>query len=387
MLEGIRVLDFSQYLPGPYASLRLADKGAEIIKVEALKGDPARRFGYKKDRVGLVFLANNRNKKSVALNLKEKEGKRIALELMKNVDVVIESFRPGVMERLGLGYEEAKKVNDKIIYCSITGFGQNTSYSHYGSHDLNIVALSGVLSQLKDKDGRPIHPTITLADLIGGMAAAEEISAALIHRFRNNEGKYIDISMIDCMVSLLNNHVLIAKEKGIENGVKELSGSYVCYHIYETKDGRYMSLAALEPKFWENFCHAIGRDGWVESHMSEATDDNPIYKEMKKIFKSYTLEEWLVFMKKVDCCLSPVLEINELEAMQLIKERGLFHSSLEGYLQVATTYDDKFQMKEMTLPKLGEHTEQILREWLNYDDEKLNELKEAGVIFCEEGKC
>lgn len=380
MLEGIRILDFSQYLPGPYASLRLADKGAEVIKIEPLKGDPARSLGYKKDNEGLIFLANNRNKKSVTLNLKTEEGKKIALELMKNVDVVIESFRPGVMERLGLGYEDAKKVNENIIYCSITGFGQNTSFSEFGSHDLNYVSISGILSQLKDKDGKPIHPTITLADLIGGIAASEEILSALIQRFTKNVGAYLDVSLVDVMITMLNTHMLIAKEKGVNQGLEELTGEYVCYHIYETKDGRYMSLAALEPKFWENFCHAIGRDGWMNSHMSKATDENPIYKEMKKIFKSYTLNEWLAFMKKVDCCLSPVLEVNELESAKFVMERGLIAQSIDGYLEVATTFDEDFNKQEMRAPELGEHTEHILKNLLNYEQEKINELKENGVI-------
>lgn len=380
MLEGIRVLDFSQYLPGPYASLRLADKGAEVIKIEPLKGDPARNLGYKKDNEGLIFLANNRNKKSITLNLKEEAGKEIALKLMETADVVIESFRPGVMDRLGLGYKDATKVNEQIIYCSITGFGQNTTYSHFGSHDLNYLALSGILSQLKDKDGKPIHPTITLADLTGGIAAAEGILAALIRRFRKNEGSYLDISMVGVMVSLLNNHVLIAKEKGVGNGLAELTGSYVCYHIYETEDGRYMSLAALEPKFWENFCHAIGRDGWINSHMTKATDENPIYREMKKIFKSYTLNEWLAFMNKVDCCLSPVLEIDEVETTKFVIERGIIGQSMDGYLEVATTYDEDFNKTAMQAPKLGEHTEPILKELLNYDEETIADLKERGVI-------
>lgn len=380
MLEGIRILDFSQYLPGPYASLRLADLGAEVIKIEPLKGDPSRNFGYKKEDNGLLFLANNRNKKSIALNLKEEKGREIALRLMESADVVIESFRPGVMDRLGLGYEDAKKVNETIIYCSITGYGQNTNYRHLGSHDLNYVALSGMLSQLKDKAGIPIHPTVTLADLTGGIAASEKILAALVQRCMKNIGAYIDISLVGVMVSLLNTHILIAKEKGAENGLQELSGSVVSYHIYETKDGRYVSLAALEPKFWENFCHAIGRDGWINLHRSPATDDNKVYKEMKKIFLSYTLEEWLAFMKKVDCCLTPVLEVGELEDLNFITDRGLFGKSVEGYLEVATTYDKDFSKSEMRAPKLGEHTESILKEILQYNDEEIQKLKNDHVI-------
>ncbi|WP_209124864.1 CaiB/BaiF CoA-transferase family protein [Alkalihalobacillus sp. BA299] len=386
MLEGIRILDFSQYLPGPYASLRLGDMGAEVIKVEPLTGDPARTLGDKRDGTGLIFLANNRNKKSIALNLKEKEGKQVALDLMKKSDVVIESFRPGVMERLGLGYEDVKCENKNIIYLSMTGYGQDTALSHFGSHDINYIALSGLLSQLKDKNDEPVHPTITLADLAGGMATSEAILAALVQRSIKKEGSYIDLSLTDVMVSLMNNHVLIASEKGSQRGVAELTGSIVSYHVYKTKDNRYMSLGALEPKFWINFCNAIGKDEWVPAHMSETTEDNPVYCDIKELFLSYSMHEWMSFSQKVDCCMAPVLEPGELTSSKYVEERHLIFTPFDGYPEVATTYDkEKGAFPELhPAPGLGEHTDAILADVLHYDDEEIAKLKTKKVVKANE---
>ena len=184
MLTGVRIIDFTNYLPGPFASLRLAELGAEVIKVESLAGDPARTTGREKDSDDPIFRANNRNKQSITLNLKNDQGRNIALRLIEKADVVIESFRPKVMGKLGLDYEAVVKIKPDIVYCSITGFGNDGEISSQGSHDLNYLAVSGVLAQLKDQYGKPIHPTTTLADYFGGFATSEKVLAAL---FPNTE--------------------------------------------------------------------------------------------------------------------------------------------------------------------------------------------------------
>ncbi|MBU8908903.1 CaiB/BaiF CoA transferase family protein [Desertibacillus haloalkaliphilus] len=382
MLDGLRVLDFSQYLPGPYASLRLADQGAEVIKVEPLTGDPARSLGAKKRGNGLVFLANNRNKKSVTINVKEPKGQEIALQLMEESDVVLESFRPGVMERLGLGYEKAKHANPNIIYCSITGYGQESSLSHFGSHDLNYVAMSGILSQLKDDQGKPVHPTITFADLVGGIAASESILAALVQRGIKGTGAYIDLSLTDAMVSMMNTHIHFAEEINKQNGVPQLSGDMISYHLYETKDGRYMSLGALEPKFWVNFCHAVGKEHWIPAHMSQAREDNHVYNEVKQLFLSHSQEEWISFLHKVDCCLAPVLECGELVGSSYIQERNLIGASSAGNIEVATTYDESFaRMNEVEAPPaLSQHTEEVLEQLLKMEKADIATLKDKKII-------
>ncbi|WHY78670.1 CaiB/BaiF CoA-transferase family protein [Neobacillus sp. WH10] len=359
MLKGIKVIDFTNYLPGPYATLRLAEMGAEIIKVESPEGDPARNTGISKQGTGLVFLANNRQKKSITLNLKEKKGLEIAFKLIASADVVIESFRPGVMEKLGLGYEAVRKVKPDIVYCSISGYGQNGLLSRLGNHDLNYMALSGVLAQLKDKTGKPVHPSITIADYLGGFAANERILAGLVSRSLTEQGSYHSISITDQLVSLLGNHVIVERETGEGTGINVLNGSIISYAIYETLDGRYMSLAALEPKFWRNFCLAHGREDWIEGQFSKTEDANLIFQEVTALFKSTTFYEWTEFSQKVDCCMAPVLEIGELSENPYFKEKELIFATSWGDYQVKM-HSDLEQESITPPPNKGEHRDEIL---------------------------
>lgn len=359
MLNGIRVVDFTNYLPGPFATLRLADLGAEIIKVEAPEGDPARNTGISKRGTGLVFLANNRQKKSITLNLKETNDLHQAFTLIESADVLIESFRPGVMEKLGLGYETVKKIKPDIVYCSISGYGQDGLLSRLGNHDLNYMALSGVLAQLKDDQGRPVHPSITIADYLGGYAANERILAGLVSKFLTGKGSYHSISITDQLVSLLGNHVLVEQETGEGTGINVLNGSIISYCIYETKDNRYMSLGALEPKFWNNFCVTLGREDWLEAHFSKTVESNPIYQGVISLFKSKSFDEWIAFSQKVDCCMAPVLEIGELSTYPYFQEKELIFTSSWGDCQVKMHSDLK--LKEITPPpQKGAHGSLLL---------------------------
>ncbi|WP_066069574.1 CaiB/BaiF CoA transferase family protein [Neobacillus soli] len=359
MLKGVKVIDFTNYLPGPYATLRLAELGAEIIKVEPPSGDPARNTGISKAGTGLVFLANNRQKNSIALNLKEKEDLEIALKLIATADVVLESFRPGVMEKLGLGYEAVRKVKYDIVYCSISGYGQTGSLSKLGNHDLNYMALSGVLAQLKDNLGKPIHPSITMADYLGGFAANERILAGLVSRFLTGQGSYHSISITDQLVSLLGNHVMVEKETGEGTGINVLNGSIISYAIYESMEGRYISLGALEPKFWQNFCMAHGREDWIEAHFSKTAESNPVFQEVTALFKSKSFYEWTEFAQKVDCCMAPVLEVGELNENPYFKEKELIFASSWGDYQVKMHSDLELQSMAAP-PKKDEHKDEIL---------------------------
>jgi alpha-methylacyl-CoA racemase len=361
MLKGIKVIDFTNYLPGPFATLRLAELGAEIIKVESPEGDPARNTGVLKDNTGLVFLANNRQKKSITLNLKEQDDLGTAKRLISQADVVLESFRPGVMEKLGLGYQAIQQVKPDIIYCSISGYGQNGLLSKLGNHDINYMALSGVLSQLKDHQGRPIHPSITLADYLGGFAANERILAGLVSKLLTGKGSYHSISITDQLVSLLGNHVLIEKETGEGTGINVLNGSLISYALYETKDQRYMSLAALEPKFWKNFCLAHGREDWLSAHFSKTDASNHVYQEITGLFKSKTFYEWIEFAQVVDCCMAPVLEVRELSENPYFKEKELVFQSPWGDYQVKMHSDLALSVM-VPPPKKGEHEAEILKD-------------------------
>lgn len=351
MLKGIRIIDFSAYLPGPYATMRLADLGAEVIKIEPPTGDPARTTGK------YLYLANNRNKKSICLNLKENEGRQLALDLICQGDVVIESFRPGVMEKLGLGYESIKVRRPDIIYCSLSGYGQQGFMSSLGSHDLNYMSISGMLAQLKDENGKPVHPTNTFADLIGGITANEAILAAVYNREKTGEGQYLDISLADVMVSLMANHVLIEKESSYEHGVDLLAGTIINYAIYETSDHRYVSLAALESKFWTNFCLAVKKEEWIAAFLSKTEEDNVVYKEVKHLFQSKPLQEWTKFGLEVDCCLTPILETSELANYPYIKEKELI-AEVHGNRYVKTQHLTSLH-KATKPPTLGEHNDEV----------------------------
>ncbi|MBT2695360.1 CaiB/BaiF CoA-transferase family protein [Bacillus sp. ISL-55] len=355
MLDGIKVADFTNYIPGPFATLRLAELGAEVVKVEAPEGDPARNTGE-----GYVFNAHNRGKKSIVINLKQTEGKMLALDLLARADVVVESFRPGVMEKLGLSYEAVKKVNPGIVYCSVTGYGMNGEMSNLGSHDLNYMSLSGALAQMKDSSGKPVHPTHTFSDYIGGMAASERILAALVARGKTGEGSYHCISLADSMASLMANHVLIEKETGYPNGVSVLNGTVIGYGLYATKDARYVSLGALEPKFWNNFCQAVGREEWLSAHYSRPENTNPVYLELVDLFKSKSLSDWAEFGRTVDCCLTPVLEAGELAQYPYWSEKKFVMP--EGQIKM---HADLPSQHQATPPKKGGQTEEVLQEWLS----------------------
>jgi len=360
MLDGIKIVDFTNYIPGPFATLRLGELGAEVVKIEAPEGDPARNTGE-----GYVFNAHNRGKKSIVINLKQAEGKLLALDLLARADVVVESFRPGVMDKLGLGYEAVKKVNSGIVYCSVTGYGMDGEMSSLGSHDLNYMSLSGALAQMKDDKGRPVHPTHTFSDYIGGMAASERILAALVARGKTSEGSYHCISIADSMASLMANHVLIEKETGYPNGVSVLNGTVIGYGLYETKDGRYVSLGALEPKFWHNFCQGVGREDWLSAHYSRPENTNPVYRELVDLIKSKSLSQRADFGMKIDCCLTPVLEAGELAHYPYWREKNFVLP--EGQIKM---HGDMPSQTEAAPPKKGEQTDEILQEWLSIKSSK-----------------
>ncbi|GIM48004.1 CoA transferase [Collibacillus ludicampi] len=390
MLKGVRIVDFTRYLPGPYATLRLADMGAEVIKVEPpMTGEPARLFGDRFNGTGLLYLANNRNKKSVTINLKEKEGQEISFQLASRADVVIEGFRPGVADALGIGYERLKQVSPNLIYCSLTGYGQTGPMRDQAGHDLNYMALSGVLSQLRDREGNPIQPGIQFADLIGGIAASEAILAALVKKGLTGEGAYLDISLTDTLIGMMTNHAMLQKVNGKEHGFSELGGNLICYFIYETKDGKFISLAALEKKFWENFCRAVHREDWIPEHLSAASKSNRTFAEVKALFKSRTFEEWSEFSRSVDCCMTPVLETSELVHDSYVIEKGLIaevHSDMWGSLPQVATSAGGFSVQDLRStdmtppPILGKDNREVLQSVLDVSLEQIEEWERRGII-------
>ncbi|HDL89521.1 MAG TPA: CoA transferase [Thermodesulforhabdus norvegica] len=390
-LEGIRVLDLSRLLPGPFCSMLLADFGAEVIKIEdPKKGDYIRWWPPLLGGTSGFHIVLNRNKKSVTINLKSDEGKKIFLELVKKADVVLEGFRPGAMDKLGIGYRVLKEVNPKLIYCAITGYGQHGKRALRAGHDINYLAVAGILSYTGTEEGAPVVPGVQIADIGGGgLPAAFAIVLALWNREKTGKGDFLDISMTDMAVmwNCLRWGKFLADGKVPRYGDDMLNHGYACYSIYRTKDGRYMSLGALEPQFWENFCRALGREDLnVPEYFTPGEHQKRLKKELEEIFITKTQSEWIEFFAHVDCCCEPIRNLDEVMNDNEFLTRGLvvkmLHESWGAYMQLGNAIRST-QMQPLIrshAPELGEHTEVILEEILNLTTEDIKKLRDGGII-------
>lgn len=370
-LSGIRVLDLTRLLPGAFCTMILADLGAEVVKVEEPSmGDYIRYMPPLVNGVSIYHIMLNRNKKSVALNLKDEGGRKAFLKLAGSADVIVEGFRPGVVRRLGVDYDTVKRINPGIIYCSITGYGQNSSYAGKAGHDINYISLAGILS-ISQKTGEnvPAIPPVQIADLSGGVIASLSILAALIQRGRTGRGAYIDISMTDTSLlwNIMNIAACIALSKQPSEEDLLLNGSYGCYRVYETGDGRYISVGALESKFWSSLCEALGLKDLTSKQYSRG-ERVKVIDEMKKTFKSKTQSELLKTLENVDTCIAPVLNIPEALNSSYIKERGLIvevNHPKAGRVKILLS---PIKISGLSLdirlhaPELGEHNSEILHE-------------------------
>ena len=387
-LAGIRVLDLSRLLPGPFCSMLLADFGAEVIKVEDPRGgDYIRHWSPRIGKNSGFHVVLNRNKRSCTLNLKAGAGKEIFRQLAGSADVVLEGFRPGVMARLGLDYRSLHAINPRLVYCSVSGYGDHGPRAQRAGHDINYLALGGILSH----SGRR-HPTLSgvqVADLGGGgLLAAFSIVMALLVRERQGAGQYLDIAMLDG--SLLWNCLrwgkYLADGEIPRPGDDMLNHGFACYNLYETRDGRYMSLGAIEPQFWEAFCAAAAHPEWSRANYCEPGPHQEDLKEaVAGLFREKTQAEWVAHLAEHDCCCEPVLNLEEasrdshIQARQLVVD--LIHESWGAYRQLGIA--PKFSRTPGTLrshaPELGEHTEAILQE-LGYGPEQIGELRRQGVV-------
>ena len=362
-LEGIKVVDLSRLVPGPYATMILADFGAEVVKVEAPGiGDYARSFEPMMDKESAIFYAFNRNKKSVVLDLKKDEDREKFLKLVKGADVLVESFRPGVMDRLGLGYERISSINPKIVWCSISGFGQDSPYKHMPGHDLNFVALGGVLD-LTGYD-RPAMLGTQLADLGSALWAVIAILMALRRREATGRGDFIDVSMLDTVVSWL--HIPVAEYAGFgyppERGKTWPTGRYPSYCIYRAKDG-FVAVAGLEEKFWEDICRAIGREDLIPYHQS---DEAWVKEELEKEFMKRTVEEWEKIALEKGLCLSPVKGVKEVLEDPHVKQRELiWELDIPGESRKPLSIAPPVKFREFSPtvrslpPRMGEHNGEL----------------------------
>ena len=342
-LDGIRVLDLTRLLPGAYCTQLLADLGAEVIKVEEPgAGDYMRWTPPLVDGQSALFDALNGGKKSIALDLKTPTGRDTLLRLVDTADVLVEGNRPGVMERLDLGWTVLHARNPRLVMCSITGYGQDSPYASRAGHDLNYMAIAGGLGLNGSRDGPPIPLSVQVADIGGGgMQAAVAILGGLVAVQRGGEGRHLDVAMTDGAVGWLAlAYAAISAGERVTRGDQRLAGRYACYRVYECKDGRYYSVGALEPKFWGALCEAIERPDLVGQQYSE---DLAVQREVERVFAIRTRDEWETILSPVDACCEPVLDLDEVSSHPHIKARRLFE-------------------KRARSPKLGEHTEEILRE-------------------------
>jgi len=390
-LEGIRILDLTRLLPGPYGTMLLGDLGAEIIKVEEPeRGDYARWNPPQINGVGSRHLLLNRNKKSITLNLKTAEGRSILLKIVEGgADVLIEQFRPGVMNRLGLGYEDLARVNPRIIYCSLSGYGQDGPYRDLAGHDINYIGIGGILGITGPKGGFPAIPGIQIADLVGGgLYAVIGILTALVARQKTGRGQLVDISMLDGVVSLIPDSAALffAEGKSPQAGERRLTGGLPQYQVYQTKDDRYIAIGALEEKFWANLCRLIGRPEWAEKNPQEKDPQSEeIKEEMARIFRSKTRQEWLDLLMREDTCVTGVQSLKEVFSDPQVLHRQMLvetsHPRAGRIKQIGVPIKFSATPGEIRLPapEIGEHTEEILKK-LGYTGEGIERLRKEGVV-------
>jgi crotonobetainyl-CoA:carnitine CoA-transferase CaiB-like acyl-CoA transferase len=388
---GLRILDLSRLLPGPYCSLLFADLGAEVIKVEEPgRGDYARATPpfWGESEIGAYFLLLNRNKKSVAIDLKAEAGKAIFRRLARTADVLLESFRPGVMDRLGLGWEALRAENPRLVYCAISGYGQDGPYRNLVGHDVNYMGYAGALSVTGPRGGPPLTPGVQVADLGGGaLMAAFGIAAALHHRQESGEGQFVDVSMTDGVVSWLIPHLAAFFATGRVPGLgqERLNGGWPCYGVYETADGGHVTLGALEGQFWANFCRLIGREDLRPLQRVEGDAREGVEEELRRLFRTKTRAEWVALLHETDVCAGPVLTLDEAIRDPQLVQRGLFttvdHPKLGPVPQVAFPVQLSGTPARVTTapPELGEHTDEVLHA-LGYDGPAIAALRRDGVI-------
>lgn len=324
-LDGIKVLDITRYLPGPFATQILADFGAEVIKVEETAGELGRYLPPFMGGLGTRFCSVNRNKKSITLNLKSDKGKEIFRKLASSADIVIEQFRPGVMDKMGLGYNSLKTGNEGLIYCSLTGYGLSGPWFERAGHDINYLNTAGVSALTAGRDGVPVMSSVQIADVAGGsLFAVIGMLLALFHRSRSGKGQMCDIAMMDGALSLLSYTVGEWCGKGSvpETGREFLTGGFAMYNTYRCGDGKYAGLGAIEEKFWSGFCTKLGREDLISSQFNAELQEKMI-EEISAVMLTKSRDEWVEFFTGSDICFTPVLDLDEVSEHEQVKAREM----------------------------------------------------------------
>jgi alpha-methylacyl-CoA racemase len=392
-LEDVKILDLTRLLPGGFCTLLLADLGADVIKVEDTgQGDYVRwappYYGSEEHTPlgtrSAIYLALNRNKRSVRLDLKQEGGRQALIRLAESAHVLVESFRPGVLDKLGVGFDVLRQANPALVYCPITGYGQDGPNRDRAGHDMNYLGLNGILGLTGEAGGPPIQSGAQIADLGGGgLMAAVGILAALQEARRSGQGQIVDISMTDGSLSWLVMEAARYFGSGEvpERGDIMLSGGIICYRPYEASDG-WVTCGALEPKFWQRFCKAVGREDLIEKQFEKPGSD--AHRQVAEVFKTRTRAEWKTFNDEHDAMIEPILDLDEALTSELAREREMtvtYEQPLMGEVK-QLGFPIKLSRTpasiERPAPALGEHTAEVLGD-AGYSAEEIQALEESGA--------
>lgn len=394
-LAGIRILDLTRLYPGPLATMLMAELGAEVIKIEdRISADDMRTYPPYIDEESAGYLAVNRSKRSLALKFNEERGQEVFFQLVKTADLVIEQFRPGVLDRVGMGYYEAIKANPRIIYVSLTGYGQYGPYAKRAGHDINYMGYSGIISTTGAEKAGLVLPGVQIADIAGGayMAVVAALSA-LWARERSGAGQRVDVSMLDSVLPLMSLQMAHywAMGKELPPWQLPLSGGMPFYGVYKCGDGKYIALGAIEPKFWKQFCELVDKPEWVSRYYSREDDAEKLKIELARLFRSRTRDAWIELVGKADLCLSPVLDMSEVENDPHLQARGMIveydhpqHGKIRG-IGMPLKFSRQEKQAPTPPPALGEHTLEILYE-LGYEDKDIRDMLRKGAIYIHKKK-
>ena len=385
-LSNLRILDLSRLLPGAYATQMLADLGADVLKIEEpVVGDYARTMPPLIHGVGTAFFALNRGKRSAAINLKHSAGREALLRLAGDADVLIESFRPGVLARLGLGHETLRQRNPRLTICAITAYGQQGPYRQRAGHDLNYIGYAGLLAHMMRPGQPPTMPGAQLADIAGGaLMAVIGVLAAIVGRQISGQGRIVDVAMLDGTVALLPliASAVLTGEPEPMPGEAHLAGALPGYNVYATADGRYLTVAALEPKFWEELCRRLERTDLIPHQFPDsAADREATSGVLASIFGSRTLAEWMGQLADFDVCVGPVATLGEALASPQLEARNLRAERVDGgeALRIAPVISGVTFSAQRGVPALGQDTASALLS-AGFTTEQIAELLQAGAI-------
>jgi alpha-methylacyl-CoA racemase len=384
-LAGLRVLDLTRLLPGPVCTLYLADLGADVVKVEDTgAGDYGRVLGGVPGRVSAFFAAVNRNKRSLAIDLKDPRGRTAFLTLAARADVIVESFRPGVVGSLGIDYDTVAAANPRIVYASISGYGQTGPRATAAGHDINYLGYAGVLDQTGAHGGPPAISNLQIADLLGGAAsAAVGILAAIVGAQRTGRGRYVDVAMADAVLAhnIFPLHALEQWGRTMPRGDDLLTGGLPCYGVYPTQDGRWLAVGALEEKFWRKLCAVLDRPDLVAGQNAVGDEGERVRRELTAIFTGAPLAHWVERFAPADCCVTPINTLDDALADPQFTARGMVVARPDGSRQYAPPF--RLSRHEFSVareaPAQGEHSVEILRE-AGLDATAIDALRAAGVV-------